>query len=259
VFASPACDLGGFGEGASYLDTVSVRTDAAGFARVAVALPARPAGTVLTATATDAVTRDTSEFSACATVAPAPAVVTPAATPTPAPPPVLGKSVSVTPVMGPVRIKRPRARRFVPLTAGELIPVGSTVDATRGRVRLTSAADARGRLQTAELFAGQFKVTQAPSGLTELVLNGPLSCPRRATAAKRKPKRRDLWGDGKGRFRTRGRYGSAAIRGTRWLTSDRCDGTHFAVRQGVVRVRDFTRRRTAILRAGRRYLAPARR
>ena len=119
---------------------------------------------------------------------------------------------------GQVRIRRPRAPRFVPLREGENIPVGSTVDATRGHVRLTGAATARGKLQTAVFFAGQFKVTQARNGLTELVLNGPLACPKGASAAKKNPKRRDLWGDGKGTFRTRGRYGSAAIRGTRWLT-----------------------------------------
>lgn len=259
VFASPACDASGFGEGAASLGTVALRTDASGAGQIVATLPARPAGTVLTATATDTVTGDTSEFSACATVA-APPPPAPIATvaPTPPPGPVLGKSVDVTPVRGPVRIRRPRAPRFVPLRRGELIPVGSTVDATRGRVRLT-VASARGKLQSAVFSAGQFKVTQARSGLTELVLNGPLACPHGATAAKKRPKRRDLWGDGKGTFRTRGRYGSAAIRGTRWLTSDRCDGTHFAVRSGVVQIKDFTRHRTLPLRAGRRYLAPARR
>jgi Right handed beta helix region len=262
IFASPACDASGFGEGATPLGTATVTTDASGAGRVPAAVAAQPAGTVLTATATDVVTRDTSEFSACPTVAPPP-LPPPTLTPTPQPrggppPPVLGKSVDVTPVNGPVRIRRPRAPRFVPLRKGENIPVGSTVDATRGRVRLT-AATVRGKLQTAVFFAGQFKVTQARSGLTELVLNGPLACPKGASAATKKPKRRDLWGDGKGTFRTRGRYGSAAIRGTRWLTSDRCDGTHFAVRSGVVQVTDFTRHRRLPLRAGKRYLAPARR
>jgi hypothetical protein len=259
VFASPACDSSGFGEGAAFLGAATVHTDGTGAGRVAATVAARPAGAVLTATATDTVTGDTSEFSACATVAPVPLPPSPPPVIDRAPVPVLGKTVLVTPVKGGVRIRRPRARRFVPLRGGETIPVGSTVDATRGRVRLTSAANRRGKLQTAVFFAGQFKVTQARSGLTELVLNGPISCPRGATAAKKKPKKRSLWGDGKGKFRTRGRYGSAAIRGTRWLTSDRCDGTHFAVRSGVVQVKDFTRHRTRLLRAGKRYLAPVRR
>jgi hypothetical protein len=38
---------------------------------------------------------------------------------------------------------------------------------------------------------------------------------------------------------------------------DRCDGTLTRVRRGRVDVRDFTRRRTIRLRAGRSYLARA--
>ena len=42
--------------------------------------------------------------------------------------------------------------------------------------------------------------------------------------AKKTPVRR-LWGKGKGRFRTRGRYSSGTVRGTNWITTDYCDGT----------------------------------
>ena len=50
---------------------------------------------------------------------------------------------------------------------------------------------------------------------------------------------RRLWGrDRGGRFRTRGRHGSATVRGTRWLTEDRCDGTLFKVTEGAIDVRD---------------------
>src|SRR5207245_577883 len=59
-----------------------------------------------------------------------------------------------------------------------------------------------------------------------------------------KPKSvRHLWGDGAGAFRTRGRFAAAAIRGTRWLTDDRCDGTLTRVAQGSVLVRDFVKRK----------------
>jgi hypothetical protein len=66
---------------------------------------------------------------------------------------------------------------------------------------------------------------------------------------------RQLWGNGKGRFRTRGNYSSATVRGTFWLTADRCDGTFTRVRQGVIEVRDLRLRRTIRLRAGQTYLA----
>jgi hypothetical protein len=47
------------------------------------------------------------------------------------------------------------------------------------------------------------------------------------------------------------------VRGTRWLTVDRCDGTLTVVRSGTVAVRDFTRDRTVLVDAGERYLARA--
>ena len=66
---------------------------------------------------------------------------------------------------------------------------------------------------------------------------------------------RQVWGDGKGQFRTKGRYASATVRGTRWLTADRCDGTFVRVQRGVIAVNDVPNRRQVTLRAGRSYLA----
>jgi hypothetical protein len=45
------------------------------------------------------------------------------------------------------------------------------------------------------------------------------------------------------------------VRGTAWLTKNTCSGTLTRVRSGSVRVRDLTRRRTRVLRAGQSYLA----
>jgi hypothetical protein len=68
---------------------------------------------------------------------------------------------------------------------------------------------------------------------------------------------RRLWGrDSGGRFRTHGRHSQATVRGTRWLTEDRCSGTFTKVTQGAVVVRDLTRRRSVVVRAGHSYLAP---
>jgi ferric-dicitrate binding protein FerR (iron transport regulator) len=64
-----------------------------------------------------------------------------------------------------------------------------------------------------------------------------------------------LRADAKGRFRTRGRYSSATVRGTGWDTSDRCDGTLTSVRRGSVTVQDLRRAKTVIVRSGQRYLA----
>jgi NHL repeat-containing protein len=178
--------------------------------------------------------------------------------------PVLGKVVSVEPVRGTVRVRRPGDNGLVALAEGASIPVGTLVDARRGAVKLTSASNADGATQTAVFSQGAFLIRQkrARRPVTVLQLRGGQlgACPRAArgrgatTARKRRPRRR-LWGRGKGRFRTRGKHSAATVRGTIWLTEDRCDGTLTKVRRGKVAVRDFVRRRTVMVTAGHRYLA----
>ena len=85
-------------------------------------------------------------------------------------------------------------------------------------------------------------------------------CGRRAPAAFAAPAPpprvvRHLWAKGTGKYRTRGRYAAATIRGTEWRTVDRCDGTLVRVTQGRVEVADLPRRRNVLVRAGRTYLA----
>jgi hypothetical protein len=137
------------------------------------------------------------------------------------------------------------------------IPVGSLIDTTKGEINLISAADQDGAVQNAWFYSGIFKVGQLKDLTTELTLAGPkLSCPKRkASTAAKKPKTRKLWGDGKGRFRTKGQYSSATVRGTRWVVIDRCDGTLTQVKLGSVLVRDIKRRKNVIVGAGKQYLA----
>lgn len=188
---------------------------------------------------------------------PAAPAVTPAPAPTPAPSPpapVQGKSVTAEATRGTVRVKLPGAKRYVPLSTLSSVPVGATFDTRKGTVKLNGAA---------EFFDGLFVVRQKTSHpLVDLVLSGGgfKACPRarRATAAARRNRTvRRLWGRGKGRFRTSGKYASATVRGTTWLTADRCDGTLVQVRSGVVSVRDKRRRRTVTVKARRSYLARA--
>ena len=83
----------------------------------------------------------------------------------------------------------------------------------------------------------------------------------RAAARRRLSRRtiRRLRSNAKGRFRTRGRYSSATVRGTSWTTTDRCDGTLTKVTRGTVTVRDLRRHKNITLRKGKSYLAKARR
>ena len=156
------------------------------------------------------------------------------------------------------------------LTAARQIPVRSFLDTKKGTVRLVSATTTAGVTQAGKFGAGLFQVLQSGKrsarGLTELRLKGSsfrgcrLTSSRRASAAARRYRRvvrRKLRSDAKGKFRTRGRYSAATVRGTVWTTSDRCDGTLTTVRRGRVVVRDFRRKRNVLLRAGKRYLARA--
>ncbi len=184
----------------------------------------------------------------------------------PATPPKQGESVTVAPSGGVVLVDRPGPAGPTPLLAGSTVPTGSVVDTRYGRVELTSIANSAGQAQTADFQGAIFKVVQKPGrALTDLVLTGGnlASCAaassRSATASLVRSKvARRLWGHGKGRFRTRGRWGSATVRGTYWLTEDTCKGTRVYVKRGVVGVRDFSKRRTIELWPGEQYLARAR-
>jgi Tol biopolymer transport system component len=171
------------------------------------------------------------------------------------PPPVTGVNVNVTPVAGTVLVRAKGAAGFVPVTALSSVPVGSELDLTKGRIQLTSTA-AGGATQTAVFYQGRAIVgqTKAATPVTTLTLSGPLACPKRKVAAKAPPTR-SLWGNGKGNFRTTGRYAAAVVRGTVWLTQDTCQGTLVRVQSGTVTVQDKVRHRTVTVRAGKSYLA----
>jgi CSLREA domain-containing protein len=169
------------------------------------------------------------------------------------PPPVPGETVNVSLRSGTVKVKIAGSDEFFTLRDNQQIPVKSTVDTTKGQITLVAA----GRKQKAWFYDGVFKFGQSRGGrpLTTLSLTAKLSCPRGNGAIAAAKKKRRLWGDGKGRFRTKGSFSSATVRGTKWLTEDRCNGTLTRVKKGTVTVRDFRRKRTVILRAGQRYLA----
>jgi DNA-binding beta-propeller fold protein YncE len=191
-----------------------------------------------------------------AAAAPPPAGPGPA--PAQEPTPNLGETLVADPVAGTVRVRLAGRRRFVPLQSIRELPLGSTLDTRRGRVEVATERRRRGRVQRGVFYGGFFAVRQraATGFVTDLVLSGSLtSCPTGSASAARRSRR--LWGNADGRFRTRGRHSSGAVRGTRWLTADRCDGTLTIVREGTVAVRDFTRDRTVLVDAGERYLAPA--
>jgi hypothetical protein len=150
-----------------------------------------------------------------------------------------------------------------PFTGGT-IPYGAKVDVTNGRLSMSTEAGTL--LVYGNGISAVFVLSRVREGgktivVLRLVGGNFASCSKRvvagtsgATAPKKKVVRQ-LWGSGKGNFRTTGGYASATVRGTIWLTADRCDGTQVTVRRGVVLVRDLVRRSTVSVTAGHTYLA----
>jgi hypothetical protein len=126
-------------------------------------------------------------------------------------------------------------------------------------VSLTSALPG-GATQTARFWAGSFTVGQGRGGSGQVQIGMPKAtgCPRPGAQEQAKKTRRQpsLWAqDDHGRYRTNGSNSQATVRGTRWRTVERCDGTLTTVAQGVVVVRDLRAKRSVRLSAGHSYLA----
>ena len=183
-------------------------------------------------------------------------------------------------------IRVPGSSSFSPLIGGANFPLGSELDTTSGTVVLFYETNEDATQASVYASQGRFvtkQPTQRDAGQRpgELDLSGPLggSCPpgRKlagsarssgrpvpvASAARRKRHGRVVRTRAKGKVKTKGRYGSAIVRGTGWTTHDFCrgakSGTVFSVFEGVVSVRDFVRHKTVRVPAGRKYFAGARR
>jgi streptogramin lyase len=193
--------------------------------------------------------------------------------------PVPNVTVGVTVTAGTILIKLRGHHGFTRLRAGELIPLGSTVDARHGTLLIQSAVGpGAGHVASGLFSSGIFVITQPPgTTVTVLALSSSfascsaptLKATARIAAAgakkNKKPKRtkkkvshktvNEVFGNAHGQFSTRGHYATAADQGTRWRTADRCDGTLISVSAGKVTVTDFVHHRTLVLTAGHHYLA----
>jgi hypothetical protein len=173
--------------------------------------------------------------------------------------PQYGKTFDVSVVRGSVRFHVPGSTEFHTLEGRRRLPVGAILDADRGRLRMTSAKTRdSSSLQTAEFFAGTFRVLQTVGGrpITVLKLENAVVCPGRPGTAAPRSANRGLWGSGEGNFRTVGKHGSATVRGTIWWAQDTCKGTFFRVKRGVATIAVFSTGQMLKLHAGERYLAP---
>ncbi len=217
----------------------------------------------------------------------------PPPSPVPLPAPVLGKTANATPVSGAVFVKAPPGKSlniagdaragaaagpgpgFLRLTAASQIPVGSEINSLHGSLKLATATAKQGTTQSGMFRGAIFKLTQATRGpskglatlsLVESAFKGApayAKCKRAgkatdASAAALSSKVLQLLrASAHGKFRTRGRYSAATVRGTIWTVADRCDGTLTHDVTDSVSVTDFVRHKTIVLHAGQSYLAKA--
>lgn len=185
------------------------------------------------------------------------------------PMPAFDRTATVRTVSGTVLVRIPGGASFTTLGALRSVPMGTTIDTTNGTVALRTASDTAGQIERGQFYGGIFRIAQAraPSpvrggrrvAITSLTLSGPMTeCA--ASAASRGHQAaagRRLWGNAHGNFQTRGRYASATVRGTEWLTEDTCAGTLVKVGRGVVAVEDLRTHRTTLVRSGHTSLMRA--
>ena len=184
------------------------------------------------------------------------------------PPPAFAKTVNVRPLTGKILVELPATNRFITLSGARQVPVGTLVNASAGVVRLTAATGTPTHFDAGTFQAGIFEIRQDPAepGLTELRIRNNetvrTACDRaRTRTAGHRPSTRlfgRLLGDATGRFRTRGEFSAATVRGTKWGVRNRCDGTLTIVRRGVIVVTDFGLHKNIAVRAGHSFLAKAR-
>ena len=180
-------------------------------------------------------------------------------------PPKFDVAGNLLPVSGLVRIKKPGSPTFETVGSNIQIPFGTIVDATQGKVTITTV-DAGGATQSVTFYSGEFKITQAKDGSALATLQGGSfsSCPKakhrrhgRKASAARKKRVRKLWAEGHGKYSTKGNYATGAALGTRWVTEDFCEGTLIRVVLHRVFVTDLVTHRHLTVKAGHSYFAKA--
>lgn len=195
-----------------------------------------------------------------------------AAAPSPSPDgqPVIRETTNLQLDSGDVYVKLPGSNEFVKLTKDMLVPIGTVIDAREGKARLT-LANKDGSLYDGIFWDGIFQVIQGSGDkpVTTMKLRDDLVAKASGfataastaelerslfayTAKKRGRKKNGLWGDGKGKFKTSGKGGSAAVRGTRWYVANYANGTLFKVSRGSVTI-DPIRGENFTLKAGKSF------
>jgi len=163
-YANAACGPTGFGQGQTFIGNTTVATDAAGNAAIGpIVLPVPAGQSVITATATDLTTNDTSEFSQC------PAAVAGATTTTVSSslnPSLVGQSVTFT-----ATVTGASPTGNVQFFDGAT-PLG-TVALSGGMAALTTSALTQGTHPITAVYGGDANNLTSTSALLNQVVNAP--------------------------------------------------------------------------------------
>ncbi len=87
------------------------------------------------------------------------------------PPPQLGLTGNLAPVSGTVLVKLPGSDVFVVVTGLREVPFGTVIDATHGKVTVTTVGP-HGELQTMTFYSGEFELNQGGNGRVVAALRG---------------------------------------------------------------------------------------
>jgi hypothetical protein len=176
-------------------------------------------------------------------------------------PPVAGKTVIVSVASGTVACSRGGAS-FAKVTAATQFSVGAECDTSKGALLLTSAGPG-GKTQTGRFSGGRFVVTQRKGVIpvTVLTLSGPLvpctDCRAPSRAGSKRRRERHVFGHGKGRFETKGKYATVVAKGTTWETQDVPGATVVRVTSGTVLVTDMVKHKRVTVGPHKSYVAKA--
>jgi hypothetical protein len=194
-----------------------------------------------------------------------------------------GEKLDAKPEEGTVLVKLPEPEgtgKFVPLPEVANVPVGSVVDTFDGEVKLGSAVDSSGVLESGRFAGGLFRIVpprrhQRDAGITRLRLrsSAPGPCPageagaarlvRRFSSDVRRRRRYHRSSSSAGAsarvstggFQVLARHSTTTAHDAAWTTSERCDGTLTRVTRGRVVLKYSGRKRTVVLGAGEGRLA----
>ena len=204
-----------------------------------------------------------------------PTTPSPPTTPAAATVPVAGQTAAATVSGGVVLIKT--GTTYQPLTGATSVPIGSTIDARKGTVTITTAADSlpagdpRHRLQTGTFSAGIFAIKQQAERHRDqvppadvLLRTAPHAIAHARCTRTGPPTKgivRMLHGVVKGAYRVLAGASTTALTHGTFTVQDRCDGTLTHLTRGhatVTITRGRHRHRTLRLSAGQSYLAKVR-